>query len=803
MSVIWQKVWSDLWDNKLRTILAVLSITVGVFAVGAIFGMSDQLLSGMDAAHQASIPAHFTIALTKRITADTANRLEKIKGITGEIALGNFEVVNYKVNLDDEWKTAWLVMREDYENQEYELLPLKAGEWPKGNRVGLERLSSQSFGLDIGDSVYFEIDNRPKLRKIGGKMRHNFVPPPDFGGPAVFFTDAEGLEAFGVPRGEYSQIIVRVAPYSPELARQVASEIKDRLSKEGIGVAVTIFQDPEKHWGRSFMEGINLVLQVMAVVSLGASVVLVFNTLTGLITQQTHQIGMLKAIGGTQGQIVKIYMVGVLVYGGLSLLIALPLGMMMAYGITRNFLNLFNIDYEQFRFSTLAVGLQFLAALAVPLLAALWPVLHGTSLTVREAISSYGLGSGKFGTSRLDRLIEGFGHRFLSAPYAVALGNMFRRKGRLLLTQVVLVLAGTMFLAVMSLSTSINLTIDNIFSKHKYDTIIVFNDNERVDRVQDIAHSHPAVVKAEVWFSHGASLLKAGQRLKEAGLGAELIGIPNGSDAFRPPLLLAGRWLAPDDGPAIILRKDTADDNNIKVGDTVILDVGELGDAEWQVVGMYQDIFSGIGETDPIYANLEAVFTATKKHNEGGQARINLKRHDEPYVQQVTTELKQMFEAKNVDVADSLVMLENRRNADSQFAITINMMLILAVLMALVGGIGLMGALSISVVERTREIGVMRAIGARTPTILGMFMMEGVLQGLLSWLVVIPISFILGRPMANALGMTLFDASLDYQYNYQAVLVWLVIILVISTVASVLPARTATQISVRDSLAYS
>ena len=63
MSVIWQKVWSDLWDNKIRTILAVLSIAVGVFAVGVTFGMSDQLLSGMDAAHQASLPAHFTLSL--------------------------------------------------------------------------------------------------------------------------------------------------------------------------------------------------------------------------------------------------------------------------------------------------------------------------------------------------------------------------------------------------------------------------------------------------------------------------------------------------------------------------------------------------------------------------------------------------------------------------------------------------------------------------------------------------------------------------------------------------------------------
>jgi putative ABC transport system permease protein len=635
MSVIWYKVWSDLWDNKVRTVLAILSIAVGVFAVGVTFGMSDQLLVGMDAAHQASIPAHFTIAVTQNVDDNLTNRLKKIDGVEN-ITLGNFVNIRYKINLEDEWDVAWLITREDYEDQEYELLPLKEGEWPKRSRVGIERLSSQYFELEIGDTVYFEVDDRPKARKIGGKLRHNFVPPPSFGGPAVFFTDGEGVELFDVDKGEFNQIIVRVTPYSSQLARSVASEMKDRLSKEDVGVAVTIFQDPEEHWGRFFMEGINQVLQVMALVSLGASVVLVFNTLTGIITQQINQIGILKAIGGTQGIIVKVYLAAVLAYGSLSLIIALPLGAMLAFGTTQYFLNLFNIDYEQFQYSNQAIILQIIAAIAVPILAALGPVLSGTAITVREAISTYGLGSGNFGTSRLDRLIEGLGQRFLSAPYAVALGNMFRRKGRLILTQTVLILAGSMFLAVMSLSSSINLTLDNVFAKHKYDFIVTFDDDERVDRTMAVTNNYPDIAYAEVWFMHGASLLKEGQRLREAGLGAQLVGIPNGSDIFRPNLLVAGRWLQPDDGPAVVIRKDTADDNNIKLGDTVVLDLGELGDAEWQVVGFYQNVFSDIGETDPIYANLDAVFRATKKHNQGSQMRARTRMHDEAYVQTVT-----------------------------------------------------------------------------------------------------------------------------------------------------------------------
>lgn len=176
--------------------------------------------------------------------------------------------------------------------------------------------------------------------------------------------------------------------------------------------------------------------------------------------------------------------------------------------------------------------------------------------------------------------------------------------------------------------------------------------------------------------------------------------------------------------------------------------------------------------------------------------------HSEDHVEAVTHQLKDLYETRNMDVFVSQTTHEERQFAESRFSIVIGMLLALAVIVALVGGIGLMGSLSISVVERTREIGVMRAIGAQSGTMMGMFVMEGVLQGLSSWAIAMPISFILGKPLANALGQTMFEANLDYAYNFGAVIVWLVMILVISILASILPARNATHISVRESLAY-
>jgi putative ABC transport system permease protein len=168
----------------------------------------------------------------------------------------------------------------------------------------------------------------------------------------------------------------------------------------------------------------------------------------------------------------------------------------------------------------------------------------------------------------------------------------------------------------------------------------------------------------------------------------------------------------------------------------------------------------------------------------------------------VTAQLKDLFEGRNWDVADTQTLYEDQAFFDNFFAQYIPMLLGLAIIMAIVGGIGLMGSLSISVTERTKEIGVMRAIGARTPVIMGMLLLEGLLQGVFSWAIALPLSFILGWPLATLMGEAMFDIALDYQYNLQAVFIWLAMVVVISILASVTPARSATRISVRESLAY-
>ncbi|MCP4424850.1 MAG: ABC transporter permease, partial [Chloroflexi bacterium] len=396
MSVIWDKVWFDLWQRKSRTLLAVMSISAGVFAIGVIFGMVDQLLSAMDTAHQAVAPSHLNLILRQFIDDDTAQSLTKIPGVAGVEAL-NLTSIRYKTDPDDDWEAGTMVMRADYEEQIYDWMLLKEGVWPQGGDIGVERITSDYYGIEMGDEVIFDTPGSDRTFRIKGKVRHPFIPPPDFGGNAYFFTDSDGMSKFGFPEGQFVQLLIRVEPYSEDFARDRAAAIKERLAKQDIGVSIVIYQEPEEHWGRQFVLGMTVVLQLLAVVSLLTSVIIVINTMTAVITQQTDQIGVIKAIGGTSGEIARVYLAGVLVYGLLAMLVSLPIGTYSAYAGTRALLTIFNIDYDAFQFSTRAVVYQVLASIAAPLIAALWPVMRGAAISVREAIATYGLG-GDFGS---------------------------------------------------------------------------------------------------------------------------------------------------------------------------------------------------------------------------------------------------------------------------------------------------------------------------------------------------------------------------------------------------------------------
>ena len=658
MGVLWHKIWFDLWHNKTRTLLTVLSIAVGVFAMGAIFGMSDMMSSEMDRSHRSVAPPHFSVYLTEQVAPEVIENLRDIPGVENVEPFNEINI-QYKLHPGEDWRQGGIHMRGDYTAQKYELVQLREGAWPVGkDDLGIERMAALYNHLGVGDTVIFKINNREVPITITSFIRHPFVPPPQFFDFSYFFMSGDGLERFDIPNNTFSSFFVRVKPYSADYAKDVATLIKDKLAKQDIGVATFVYQDPDRHWGRTFMDGFTLVQQVLAIIAVLMGAVLVYNTLSNQITHQTNQIGILKAIGARRETVAGVFLVSTFVFGLLALILALPLGALVAWAVAGYFLNLFNIDFGTFQISTQAVVLQVVAALVTPVLAGVIPISQGAAMTVRQAIASYGL-SGTFGGSRIDRAVDQFGERWLPTYYATALGNMFRRKGRLLMTEIVLITAGASFLMVMGLNSSIKLTMDNLFARSKYNSLIAFTQNERIEQVEALARGVPGVDELELHLVQSASLFVQGQLVKEAGIGTSIEGIPGGSDFYRP-LIVAGRWLEPGDGRAIVLKRQVAEDNHIAVGEVVTLDLGNLGKDKWQIVGLYDPVFAGGFSSDTIYAPLESLQQVTKRYNQGSWLYVRTTKHDKASTDEVTTALKAAMDDRGVKVAQSQTMPAQR-----------------------------------------------------------------------------------------------------------------------------------------------
>jgi putative ABC transport system permease protein len=789
MSVTWRKIWRDLAHNKARTILAVLSIAVGVFALGCVFGAYNLMHARMTEDYRASRPAPVTMwgAPLDPEVREMVLREPGVADAEGQVNAA----IRWKLEGETDWRDGEIVARADYEAQRLRLIDLLDGDWPARRTLAVERQTSRYFDLPLGSTIIVKYGQREVRLPITGLVRDPDKVPPRFGGSAMFYATPETvLWLTGEERG---QMAIAMMDFSRDSARELAERVWNDLRDTGVPVNGWGFNNSDDHWAQEVVDTVFIILMVLGGLSLGMSAFLIVNTVNAIVAQQVWQIGVMKVVGASVGRVVRLYLGIALIYGGLALLLALPASAVCAYELAEWVLDQINIVIGPFRVAPGAVVLQVGVSLAIPLLGALAPVLGGARISAHRAIGTYGLG-GRFGRGLLDRLIGRV--RSLPRPTALSLRNTFRRKARLALTLITLALAGMVFMMVMSVEQSFDGTLDVLVRDMGYDVLMVFERPYLVERLVGVAESIPGVTAAEVWIGHWGTMLKHREG-DEMGTHIGLWGVPTDSAIFHPRVV-SGRGLLPGDDHAILLNNKIAVDEGIQVGEEVRFSLGGE-DMTWTVVGIVLNLNYGQRDCFVPYAALarEAgethraweIMVATDRHDRAGQAAL-------------LRALRETYSAQGMEVSYAETAGDVQARNRSSFDIIVYLLLAMGGLAALVGGIGLMGTMSISVVERGREIGVMRSIGATSPTVAGLFVTEGVTIGLLSWLLALPLSVPSAIAFGRVVGNTVLQTDLQFSYSAGGALLWLLIVVVISVLASLWPALGATQVSVREALAY-
>ena len=284
-----------------------------------------------------------------------------------------------------------------------------------------------------------------------------------------------------------------------------------------------------------------------------------------------------------------------------------------------------------------------------------------------------------------------------------------------------------------------------------------------------------------------------------------IFGVPPTS-AFIRPTLLAGRWLRPDDTNAIVIKVHTLKkDSSLHVGGPLTLKLNGR-ESTWQVVGLVTTQLIGFTEIRGELAMAYVADTALSRAlgAVGKVNRVVLKvagpaLHDE---KALITQLEATFEQHGLRIRRIDTNSQFRRLATRLIGILTALLGFAAVMFAAVGGLSLTSTMTLNVLERIREIGVLRAIGRPNSTVRGIILYEGAAVGLLSWILGIIFAWPVSLLMNYASGQAFFAVPLHSTYPLYAPLAWLFLAVTIGLLASYLPAHNAAKLSIRATLAY-
>jgi putative ABC transport system permease protein len=810
----WRKVVRDLWSNRTRTVLVILSIAVGIFAVGTVQILRTVILSELKAIYVATnaSQANIFVGGADEDLLDSIRRMPEVADAQGRSTL----VVKVET-ASGQWENLTVTAIDDFEdiriNRIQPVYTVLGREdsgaertaWPDENEIVVER---SGFGAPNALPAALQVGDALSLKTAADKVRSitltGVVYDPNgfsarFSGQATGYVTFDTFERLGGSR-DYDLVALRVAGTPEQQLDQdyitgVASAVADKMEKAGYTVRRVQVPEPGKLPLQDIFDALGLLLTPLGLLALLLSGFLVINTISALMAQQVRQIGVMKAIGARRLQITGMYLAAVLLYSMAALAIAVPLTVAAAGGLA-SFLGTFiNVDFPRWSLPPNVLVIQLVVGVLVPLLAALFPVLKGTSITVREAVSDFGANASQVRTTRFTRLLNSI--RGLSRPMQLSLRNTFRRRTRLALTLITLVLGGMIFMTVGSVRSSLDGLIETGLDYYQFDVQIQFEQPYRTRRVEQVVRTLPGVTTVEGWL--GAQVNPVREDGSE-GDTLTLTALPAQS-AMVQPTLTAGRWLLPDDENAIVVSQNVlASEAGLAVGDTLMLEIGEK-EYPWTVVGVAR-VLGGPPNQIPVYVNYPYFARLTADINRAASLQLKLDPASGLKMEDAAAVLQERLDAENYRVASVFTIDTLRRFTGAFFDIIVYLLLAMGVLIASVGALGLAGTMSTNVLERTREIGIMRAIGASDGSVLRIVIVEGVFIGLISWLLGALLAFPVGALLANTVGLVLFQSALPYVFSGGGVLTWLGIVVVLAALASFLPAWRASRLTVREVLAY-
>lgn len=789
----WLKMWRDIWMEKGRLLLMVSAIAVSLMGIGTVLGAYAILTREMPRNYLGTRPASAALELSSGVDQALVEEVRRRPGIA-EAQAG--EIVLARAKVGEDWIPLLLFVVDDFHAMRLNTFEPQSGAWPPSDGTMLiERSAVPVLGAKEGDTVMVKTPNgTPRAIPVTGLVHDPGLAPAWQEREGYGYITRATLAQLGEPPvlGEL-RVTVSEHPFDLKAIEAAVAELAPWLSARGQAVLQARVPPPGRHPHQTQMMGVLFLMLAFSAMALVLSAILVATSISAILARQVREIGVMKTIGARTGQIAALYSILIVLIGTAAVVLALPVGIAGAHGLAGMSAKMLNLVLKSGAIPSWVFAVQVAAGVLVPLLVAAVPITRGSRFTVREAIDQHGarhLSSRRPGALGL--------MKWVSPRTALALRNALRKRARFVLTLTLLAAGGAMFMTALNVSRGWERIIDRIHENRSYDVEVRLNAPAKiVERLRQVG----GVRKVEAWGYSRTALWRPGQvdvvRTYPDGSHGSLaiMGPPAATDLVRFPLL-SGRWLVPGDTDAVVINHMVLGQApNTKVGDQITLSI-KGHPANWRVVGIVEEV----GSPGVVYMTDEAFARAADTGGQVRMLRIATVATSPQSRTEIIRALERELEKEHASVEAVIPMSMLRTAMGDHVAVLIRMLLAMAALMVIVGMLGLASTMGTNVLERTREIAIMKTIGATPNRIARLVIGEALIVGVLSWGAATALALPLTALVGQTVGNLAFRVRLPLVIEPNGVAAWLALVVVVAMFATALPARRASRLTVWEAI---
>lgn len=786
MNIMLTKAFSDLRSSPGRTALVWLALVIGLWGVGGILVSYTILTQDLNRNFLDTRPAHAVLTSKDFARLDLAALRARPEIESAE--LRDLTLLRIEARPND-WIPLWLFGVEDFEHTSLATLRSEEGaQVPAPGSLLIERDGRLISNLELGSLARVRSGGHIRELPVSGIVFDPAQAPATQDHFIYAYVDPQTYaDISGAPI--HQRLILRLNRVgSPQDVQAALQGTLGYLAAQGIHVAGADIPRFNEHPHQWQLDTLLLLQGGIGLLALLMGAVMVSQLMASILARQVRQIGILKAIGASRRQVLSLYLLMVLALGLGAGVVAVPLAVASGKAFAAFVAGKLNFDILTRQLPLPAYLALVATGLLLPILMALPAILRGIRVPVHDALSDYGIAQ---------EAVSGAAVTATRAPrwLVLALRNSLRRKGRLAVTMLTMALGVAIFGTGFNVRQSLQNLLTDFDHSMKHDVQVVLGGQIARERAMAVFAGVPNVARVEAW-NGGRGELQSRVVAADNGLG--VVALPHDTDLFKPRPV-QGRWLQAGATPEVVFNQQAMQlYGNPAVGSRQRLEIGGKT-FEAELVGVVEELDKAKAYVD--LARYDALVNPEHRINS-----LMFVARDKRFaaVMAMKRDIEAAIAASDLDVLYVMSQAERVKVIFDHLNIVLTTIVLLSLLVLVVSALGMASATGINVQERTREIGVMRAIGATPKMIFQQFVAEGMIVSVVS----IALGLLLAWPLSQAAAvffgrLMLGDgAALRQAISGEGLAIVLGTTLVFGWVASRVPARGAIRVSTREALAY-